>query len=80
MTKDNDVSFASLQDNNEKLCGFFDWLLDTIEVHNCQYLSVNTVLISTKVEKKFQGHLEHCFDRYSHSSGSNLCQQVGFES
>ena len=33
--KDNDVSFASLQDSNEKLCGFLDWVLDTIEVHNC---------------------------------------------
>ena len=33
--KDNDASFASLQDNNEKVCGFLDWLLDTIEVHNC---------------------------------------------
>ena len=33
--KDNDASFASLQDSNEKLCGFLDWLLDAIEVHNC---------------------------------------------
>ena len=33
--KDNDASFASLQDSNEKLCGFLDWLLDTIEVHDC---------------------------------------------
>ena len=32
--KDNDASFASLQDSNETLCGFLDWLLDTIEVHN----------------------------------------------
>ena len=32
--KDNDASFTSLQDNNEKLCGFLDWLLDAIEVHN----------------------------------------------
>ena len=33
--KDNDASFASLQDSNGKLCGFLDWLLDAIEVHNC---------------------------------------------
>ena len=33
--KDNDACFASLQDSNEKLCGFLDWLLDAIEVHNC---------------------------------------------
>ena len=35
MIKGNDASFASLQDSNEKLCGFLDWLLDAIEVHNC---------------------------------------------
>ncbi len=33
--KENDACFASLQDSNEKLCGFLDWLLDAIEVHNC---------------------------------------------
>ena len=33
--KDNDATFASLQGSNEKLCGFLDWLLDAIEVHNC---------------------------------------------
>jgi len=33
--KDIDACFASLQDSNEKLCGFLDRLLDAIEVHNC---------------------------------------------
>ena len=35
MIKGNDASFASLQNSNEKLCGFLHWLLDAIEVHNC---------------------------------------------
>ena len=27
-------AFTSLQDSDEKLCGFLDWLLDAIEVYN----------------------------------------------
>ena len=31
--KTKDPAFTSLQDSDEKLCGFLDWLLDAFEVH-----------------------------------------------
>lgn len=34
MMKTKDQAFTSLQDSDEKLCGFLDWLLDAIEVHD----------------------------------------------
>ena len=44
------ASFASLQDSNEKLCGFLDWLLDTIEVHNCNPRQKPTIAPSQQLE------------------------------
>ncbi len=32
--KTKDPAFTSLQNSDEKLCGFLDWLLDAIEVHD----------------------------------------------
>ncbi len=32
--KDKDASFTSLQDSEQKLCGFLHWLLDTIDQNN----------------------------------------------
>ena len=34
MMKDKDASFASLQDSEQKMCGFLHWLLDTIDQNN----------------------------------------------
>ena len=36
--KDNDASFVSLPDSNEKLSGFLDWLLETV-VNMCGYIT-----------------------------------------
>ena len=46
----NDASFASLQDSNEKLCGCLDWLLDTIEVHNCNPRQKPIIATSQQLE------------------------------
>ena len=54
MMKTKDQAFTSLQDSDEKLCGFLDWLLDAIEVHNGNPQQKSIIAPSQQLEHAVQ--------------------------
>ncbi|KAL3134579.1 hypothetical protein ABBQ38_006419 [Trebouxia sp. C0009 RCD-2024] len=54
MMKTNDPAFTSLQDSDEKLCGFLDWKLDAIEVHNGKPQQKSIIAPSQQLEHAVQ--------------------------
>ena len=52
--KTKDPAFTSLQDSDEKLCGFLDWLLDAIEVHNGNPQQKSIIAPSQQLEHAVQ--------------------------
>lgn len=54
MMKSKDQAFTSLQDSDEKLCGFLDWVLDAIEVHNGSSQQKSVIAPSQQLEHAVQ--------------------------
>lgn len=62
--KEKDASFTSLQDKEQKVCGFLHWLLDAIDLNNTDLQQKATKAPKTQLDHAIQALSEEVVCNY----------------